>query len=187
MKAETELKLVHMSILLASIAITVYFFVSPDVKLFIQKLGSFGYLGALVAGFFFSSMLTAAPATASLFMLGNTLNPFYIALIGATGAMVADFILFTLIKYRISHHYGLFNKMRLWVYKQAFAEYIKNHRIFKHTIPLLGVLIIASPLPDELGIALLGASKYSTRKFFIVAWVMNFLGILAITYLGSVL
>lgn len=44
----------------------------------------------------------------------------------------------------------------------------------------VGMLIIASPLPDKLGIALLGFSKTKQRFFLLLSFTANFLGILAI-------
>ena len=120
-------------------------------------------------------------------MLGSTLNPLYMAIIAAAGAMLADFIIFKIFEHKLSHHYGLFDKMRLWFRERKFLNYIKNHRILKYSIPLIGALIIASPLPDELGIAILGASKYNQKKFFLVAFIMNFIGVLGIVSLGRML
>ena len=53
---------------------------------------------------------------------------------------------------------------------------------FRWLTLLAGALLIASPLPDELGIALLGFSKVSTRYFAILSFVFNFLGILGIGF-----
>jgi hypothetical protein len=43
-----------------------------------------------------------------------------------------------------------------------------------------GGLVIASPLPDELGISLLGLSRVRIRWFVVVSYAFNFLGILLI-------
>src|SRR5262249_43219313 len=44
----------------------------------------------------------------------------------------------------------------------------------------VGGLIIASPLPDELGIGLLGVARLRTAWFVLLSYAFNFLGILAI-------
>ena len=43
--------------------------------------------------------------------------------------------------------------------------------------PIIGALIIASPLPDEFGITLLGLSKLKIMVLLPIALVMNMLGI----------
>ncbi|OGG78335.1 hypothetical protein A3A36_01445 [Candidatus Kaiserbacteria bacterium RIFCSPLOWO2_01_FULL_52_12b] len=53
-------------------------------------------------------------------------------------------------------------------------------RLFKWLIPFVGALIIASPLPDEAGLAMMGLSKMKTSVFIPISFALNFLGILAI-------
>jgi hypothetical protein len=53
-------------------------------------------------------------------------------------------------------------------------------RVFRAVMPFLGALIIASPLPDELGLVFLGISKLKTRYFLPLSFVLNFFGILII-------
>ncbi|MBI4020830.1 MAG: hypothetical protein HY369_01165 [Candidatus Aenigmarchaeota archaeon] len=187
MREPSPLKKHHGVIFLAGAVVAAAFLMTAEAALVIQSLGSFGYLGALIAGFFFSSALTTVPATASFFILGGILDPFLIALFGAAGAMTADFLLFEVFRYRLSHHYGLFDRFRTWKAARRFTRYVRHHAALQYCIPVVGALVIASPLPDELGIAILGSSKYSDRRFLAIAFVMNFLGIFAISSIGRLL
>jgi hypothetical protein len=45
---------------------------------------------------------------------------------------------------------------------------------------IIAIIALASPLPDELGVALLGASHLRLRWFIPVAFVANAIGILII-------
>ena len=47
-------------------------------------------------------------------------------------------------------------------------------------MPFLGAIIIASPLPDELGLVMLGDSKLKYREIAIISYVLNTAGILLI-------
>ncbi len=183
---KSHFKILYFSIFFASLLISVYFLLSPEFHLFISNLNSLSYFGVLISGFFYSSFLTSSTSTAALFLLGKELNPFIVAPIAAFGAAVADFLIFSLIKYRVSHHYGIFDKLKAKLSERRSIVALRGHRVGKYFIPVLGAFIIASPLPDELGIALLGASKYDTKKFFLIAFAMNMLGILFIAYLGSI-
>ncbi len=53
-------------------------------------------------------------------------------------------------------------------------------RFFRWLTFLIGGLIIASPLPDELGLTLLGFSKAKTSLFLILSFTFNFIGIILI-------
>jgi uncharacterized membrane protein YdcZ (DUF606 family) len=64
---------------------------------------------------------------------------------------------------------------------------IARSRVWKIIIPVIAGFIIASPLPDEFGVAIFGAAKYEPRKFVILSYCLNFIGILAITSLAKVL
>src|SRR3989338_2180874 len=53
-------------------------------------------------------------------------------------------------------------------------------RLFRWLSLFVGGLIIASPLPDELGISLLGFSKVKISRFVPLSFAINFIGIVLI-------
>ena len=53
-------------------------------------------------------------------------------------------------------------------------------RAYKRLLPFIGALIIASPLPDELGLVMLGAAGVKTKYFIILSFSLNFAGLVAI-------
>lgn len=131
---------------------------------------------SLIAGAFFTSMVTTAPAIAVLGELGAGSNLWPVALVGAFGAVLGDFILFSFVRDRISKD----AEFLLRGPRIMRVLHIFKHRRFRRVLPFVGALIIASPLPDELGLALLGLSKLSNRYFFVISYVMNALGIVLI-------
>ena len=149
---------------------------------FILNLGNFGYIGAFIAGIFFVSMFTVATSSLVLILLGKTLSPIEIGLIAGLGAAVGDLLIFHLIKDNLS------NEIKD-VYKQIDP---KNHlkklfysKYFSWTLPLIGAFIIASPLPDELGISLFSFSKMNTFKFALIAFILNSIGIFLIVFMAN--
>jgi len=74
----------------------------------------------------------------------------------------------------------LSKKFRITMLKAA------NLKAWKIFVAILAGLIIASPLPDEIGIALLGMIKYKTKYFLLYSFLLNFIGIFLISYLGLV-
>lgn len=128
------------------------------------------------AGLFFTSLLTTAPAIAVLGELAQEGNLFLIASVGALGSVAGDYLIFVFVRDRISRDAEFLLRgprmMRIF--------HIFKHRRFRRVLPWVGALIIASPLPDELGLALLGLSKINNRYFFVISYAMNFLGIVLI-------
>lgn len=136
--------------------------------------------GAFVSGMFFTSIFTTAPAIAVLATIAEHQNPLMVALVGALGSLVGDSVMF------------LFARDRLASYLEAILEHemhtrrlaaIFRMRMFRYLTFFIGALIIASPLPDELGIALLGFSRLNTRYFAPLSFLANFAGIAMIGFL----
>lgn len=133
-------------------------------------------LGSLVAGIFFVSIFTAAPAGVVLFEIAVRSSIWEVALFGGIGALIGDLLIFRFIKDSISEDiHWLMRKT-----KQERLVSIFKPKLFKWVIPFIGALIIASPLPDEAGLAMMGLSKMKTSIFIPISFALNFLGILAI-------
>lgn len=141
-----------------------------------------GYVGhgtvyaSFVAGMFFTSVATTAPAIAVLGELSQDGNLLVVALVGALGAVVGDYILFSFVRDRIGRDAAFLLRGP----RAMRVLHVFKHRRFRRVLPIVGAFIIASPLPDELGLALLGLSKVSNRYFFVISYGMNFLGIVCV-------
>lgn len=142
------------------------------------------FLGSFIAGMFFTSAFTTAPAIVTLGEIARVDSLFLTAIVGALGAVVGDLIIFRFIRDRFSEHL-----MELLKH-QAGAKRMKalfKIKMFRWITFLMGGLIIASPLPDELGISILGFSKMRMRSFVPISLSFNFLGILAIGLIARAL
>lgn len=158
----------------------------------VQGLGFLGYPAAFIAGIFFTYGLTVAPATALIFNLGITLNPFLIAFIGAFGSVISDYIIFKFVRDRLAGEIILLakeiDKLRKPISSLILEEEllvriwkkISNSKIWQAIIPIIAGFIIASPLPDELGVALFGAIKFDPKRFIVISYLLNFTGIFLI-------
>lgn len=131
---------------------------------------------SFLAGLFFTSLLTTAPAIAVLGELAQEGNLLLIALVGALGSVVGDFLIFMFVRDRIARD----AEFLLRGPRMMRILHIFKHRRFRRVLPWVGALIIASPLPDELGLALLGLSKLSNRYFFVISYTMNLAGIVLV-------
>ena len=136
--------------------------------------GELEVLGAFVAGMFFSSIFTTAPAMAALGEISLLQGVFGTALIGAVGSVIGDLLIFRFVKDRVSEHIAeLIGHKSIW----RRLRLLFKRRFFRWFTFLVGGLILASPLPDELGIAVLGFSKMRFQYFIALSFVFNFAGI----------
>lgn len=135
-------------------------------------------LGSFIAGIFFTSLFTIAPAGIVLASIAQTTSIFQVALVGAFGAMLGDFILFVFVRDVVAD--DMMELVKSSKIKRYFS--IFKLRMFHWIVPFTGALIIASPIPDEIGIAMMGFSKVRTGLLLPVSYVMNFLGIILIGF-----
>lgn len=149
---------------------------------FLLHLGNFGYLGSFVAGILFVSTFTVATGLLILLTLAETLPPFGIALVAGLGAVVGDLTIFHLVKDNLQKelkdlYFHQFNGRHL--------SHLLHTKYFSWTFPVIGAVIIASPLPDELGISLMGISKMQPITFILISFFLNTCGIFLIVAASS--
>lgn len=135
------------------------------------------FVGSFIAGLFFTSIFTTAPAIITLGEMARINSIVPVAVFGALGAVIGDLIIFRFVRDKFSEHIlvlvshrGVWKRMRV----------LFKFRIFRWASLFVGGLIIASPLPDELGISLLGFSKIKTSWFIPLSFLFNFIGIILI-------
>jgi len=132
-------------------------------------------VGSIIAGIFFTSVFTTAPAIVVLGEIAATNSVFTVAFFGAAGALLGDWFIFRFVRDRLTENLMEFIKKGHPHLKALFYS-----RAYKRFLQFLGALVIASPLPDELGLVMLGASHVDKKSFVLISFTLNFLGILAI-------
>jgi hypothetical protein len=143
--------------------------------------GVLAYVGAIFAGFLFSSTFTASIGGALLYSLGRHLHFLEIAALGALGSVVCDLIILKFVRSDIADELEDF--LTEYFRLEYFKRMIKT-RYFKWTLPVLGAALIVSPLPDELGVSLMGLTAMTQRKFIVISYILNFVGILMVMFLA---
>ncbi|MDO8552213.1 MAG: hypothetical protein Q7S01_01635 [bacterium] len=141
-------------------------------------------LGSFIAGMFFTSVFTTAPAIVALGEIANANSIFLTAIFGGMGAVFGDLIIFRFIRDRFSKH--LMELAGHWRAGRKVSAFLHLRFIRWFTFVIAG-LIIASPLPDELGISLLGFSKVRMYWFIPLSFMFNGLGILLIGSIAKAL
>lgn len=141
------------------------------------------FLGSFISGVLFVSVFTVAPATVALGEIAQSNSVIVVAILGGSGALIGDLIIFRFVKDKLSEDL-------LDLVKTSRSERLKSifkMRGVKWAAPLVGALIIASPLPDEIGVAMLGLSKMKNSLFIPLSFILNSAGILIIGLIAKTL
>ena len=171
------------TLLVLSLILFFYLVKTPQVDSIIRQAGDLGYLGAFLAGIFFVSTFTIAPAAVVLYHLADKLQAVEIALLAGLGAMIGDYIIFRFMKDRVLTELGpLLSK-----YGRPYFKVLFKSPYFGWLLPVFGAFIIASPFPDEVGVSILGLSKIKRWQFFTLALVLNAIGIFLIVSTARVI
>lgn len=154
---------------------------TPQVDGILRQLGYMGRLGSLITGFFFVSTYTVVPAGYVLFELAKYQNALEVAAFAGVGAMLGDYIIFRFIRDRVMDEIMPYlSKVGTSKVRRLFTT-----PYFAWLVPVIGAVIVASPLPDELGVSLMGASKMKSTHFMVITYLLNAAGILVIVLLAE--
>lgn len=161
-------------ILLASIGLAIVLRETGALSWLLQKAEQVSYLASFVVGAFFTSLFTVVPATAAIAELARTGTPImHLAFIGGAGAMVGDFVLYLLLREALA-------EPLLMLVQTSGTDRLKRFvRRGRHRFigTLLGAVVIASPLPDEVGLLLMGFAKAKWYTTLMITYVLNAAGI----------
>lgn len=138
----------------------------------------FHLVSSFTAGLFFTSVFTIAPASVAIAHLSHSIDPLTLALWGAFGAMIGDLVIFAFVRDVFSE--DIKGTIRASRFKKILS---KTHFGFLRWFgPLVGALIIISPLPDEIGLSLMGVAKMKVIYLVPLTFVLNFMAIFLIVY-----
>ncbi len=165
-------------IFLLSFLLAYFIFYERDFTPIHNSLSKLSYFGTFITGSFYTYGFTSPIATSILLILAKEQNILLAAMVGSLGSLFGDLIIFNSVRYSFKEEIRKFSQKR-----KKPVNFIKKYLLF-----IFGIIIIASPLPDELGISLLAFNnKLSSKEFAIISYLLNIIGILVILYLGKLL
>lgn len=139
---------------------------------FMISLESYGYLGAFIAGALFVSTLTVATGAFMLITLSHSMPPLWLSIFAGIGATCGNYLIFLFIKDHFLHQHSMHRKKgRVEHHHKQWAKH--GHWL----LPFLGVVILASPLPDELGILFLSIYRMKPYQFVAISFLLKVGGI----------
>lgn len=172
-----------LAVIILSILVAIILAKTGALESLITSTQEIRFIGSFIAGILFVSVFTAAPATVALGEIAQSNSVITVAIIGGLGALVGDLLIFRFVKDKLSE--DLVYLLR--ISRSERLASIFRTRISKWFVPLVGAFIIASPLPDEIGVAILGLSKMKKSLFIPLSLVLNSVGILIIGFIAKAL
>ena len=169
-----------------------FILIGASVALALSKIGAIDAIIALlghsevaafVAGIFFTSVFTLAPASVALSHISMHAPSYIVVLWGSLGAVFGDLLLFYFIRDRFAD--DLMDSFGSTFIRHILSSF--HVGFFKWISPALGAVIIASPLPDEVGITLMGFARASALALVPVSFIGNILGIYIIVWFGTLI
>jgi hypothetical protein len=154
-----------------------------------ELLNGHGYISMFLGGLLFSFGFTTPFAIAIFAAMSGLVNPLLGALIGAVGAMVADMFIFQFIRVSFMDELRQLKTSALfrWFRDRRHRESVPE-RMRQYVQWSVAGILIASPLPDELGVSLLsGLTEIKSKPFAIACYFMNATGILIMLLVSQAL
>ena len=170
-------------LLLLSIILAYVLFKNQEINRIIINLNELSYLGVFLAGFLFSFGFTT-PFAIGFFISLNPENIILSAFLGGVGALIGDLIIYKIIKFSFIDEFNrLKNTKEIRKIRENITKNIsKKIRLYIAYI-FLGI-VIASPLPDELGVTMLaGLSHIKIIPLAIFSLMLHSIGILFFFFL----
>jgi len=183
-KILSKIKYPKFLVLILAFAAAYLLFSSRNFLPFQDILFSLGYIGTFFAGFFFTYGFTAAPATAILLILAKEQNIILAGFIGGFGALVGDLLIFKFVRHSFAEEIEKIRKERIFRDIKSKIPFFIRRYLF----PVFAGFIIASPLPDEIGVSLLSATtRIQTKIFSILSYILNTAGIFVVLTIGNLI
>ncbi len=154
-----------------------FVFQIPAIHEFISSFASWMYVAIFFGGLLFSAGFTTPIAT-GFFLALSPPDIYVAALVAGVGALIVDMGIFSFIRLSFMDEFKLLKHNSFIRHVSSGLEFIVPKNLRSFLVYLLAILIIASPLPDELGVALLaGFTKVHPYAFIGMSYIGNVLGI----------
>jgi len=141
-----------------------------------------GYFGTFLAGLLYPFALTSAAGTAILLIFAKEQNLILAGVTAGIGALISDIIIFLFVKHGFGDEIQRFSKETV---VRTFNRWIPDS-VRAYFLAILACILIASPLPTEIGIMLMASIKnISVKKFIIIVYALHASAILTILLIGA--
>lgn len=140
-----------------------------------------GLLGGFVGGIMSVSMFTTAPAIVLILAIADHANPWQLILVASIGSVIGDWLIIKFLEDEVA------TEIKPLLRKYHILPLIRKFQRSKSrwVVSVLGAIVLAMPLPDEFGIALMDISKVKRRHLLAICFILNLIGIAVLVGIGS--
>jgi len=177
MKRLFKFKYPKITILILITIFSIYLFRNPTTQSLLYSLEKYPYISIFITGFLFSfGFLT--PLAIGFFLTFPISNIFMASIVAGIGGALSDLLIFKLIRLSFMDEFLRLEKTKpLRELAHAF-KYKPLHKFKAYVLYISAGIIIASPLPDELGVTMLaGLSAIKPRLLAILSFIVKTIGI----------
>ncbi len=161
-------------------AVLVLAIVGPEkIHEFVKPLG---IGGILLGGMMYTYSFTAGAATIILPSFTLDYNLGFIAVLAALGSTFIDITMLRFIKKDLSGEIKKLSSSHL--VRRLHMSWFSKARWLRMT---LGFIIVASPFPDEIGIALIASTRTKVETLRVAFFILNLIGIYALVSAGALI
>lgn len=161
-----------------SVLLGIFFAQTGVLENLLSSASSYIIIGSFLAGMFWTSAFTVVPASVALLEISRMNSIWPVAIAASAGAFFADIIIFRFIKDDLDEDIMEFIRHSRFHIRRF--HFLWKLKAFRWMFSILGAIIIASPLPDDIGLAIMGLSKTNTHFFILTSVFLNFIGILTL-------
>jgi hypothetical protein len=142
-------------------------------------LNGHGYVSVILGGLLFSLGFTTPFAIAIFVTAAPDVHPLLAAPIAGTGALLADMTIFRCARLTLTDEFRRLGRTAIMRrITEFFHRVTVTERIRMYVLWSVVGFVIASPLPDEMGVTLLsGVRKIDARVFAVTSFVLNTVGV----------
>jgi len=179
-----KIKYPKLSLFIISVILVYVLFSGLAYKPLHDTLVFMGYFGTFLAGLLYPYALTSAAGTGILLILAKEQNILFAGVIAGIGALISDIILFLFVTHSFSDEVQKLSKEKV---VRTVNRWIPDS-IRVYLLATFAGLLIASPLPTEIGILLMTSIKnISFKKFIIIIYILHASAIFIILLIGSII
>lgn len=172
-------------LLALSIIFAYYIFSLPEIRASISNIGEFDYISNLIAGILFSFGFTTAFSVGYLITAQHS-SIILASIVAALGALAGDLITFKTIKFSFMDEFKQLEKQKALKKIGDVVKHNKHVLIRHYLIYIFAGLVLASPLPDEIGVSMLaGLTTIKPKVFALISFLLHLVGFYIIIYLGA--
>jgi len=177
-----KIKYPKLSLFIISVILVYVLFSGLAYKPFHDALVFMGYFGTFLAGLLYPYALTSAAGTGLLLILAKEQNLLLAGVIAGIGALISDIILFLFVTHSFSDEV---QKLSKETFVRTINRWIPDS-IRVYLLAIFAGLLIASPLPTEIGILLMTSIKnISFKKFISIICILHTSAIFIILLIGN--